>query len=193
MHSSEILSTLFWVTFVAFLLLEAILFWRDTRIRMEKHQDDHSKGVLVILSIAGIILAFAAHNILPQWMITTHTLHVLLAGTILMWIGILFRIWAIFTLGTFFRRIVYIHENHHVITKGPYRIIRHPAYAGSLMTFLGFGIALDNWIAILCSFGLLFIAMVRRIRVEDSVLQNALGDKYIDYMQKTKRLIPFVW
>ena len=62
--------------------------------------------------------------------------------------GIAYRIWAVRTLGRFFRYTVVVDADHRVVEDGPYRRLRHPSYTGLLMAALGVGIALGNWLAI---------------------------------------------
>jgi protein-S-isoprenylcysteine O-methyltransferase len=99
---------------------------------------------------------------------------------------------AILTLGRFFTANVTIHEGQMVIAAGPYRYVRHPSYAGLLLAFLGLGVFFGNWL----SLGVLMIpitlAVIHRIRLEESMLVSALGPAYNAYCARTKRLIPGV-
>jgi len=80
-----------------------------------------------------------------------------------------------------------------VIEAGPYRFIRHPSYTGFLITLLGFGLSLtNNWLSLLVIMGCALIGFIYRIYVEERVLQAHLGQPYQEYMQRTKRLIPFL-
>jgi protein-S-isoprenylcysteine O-methyltransferase Ste14 len=79
-------------------------------------------------------------------------------------------------------------RGHHVITNGPYRFVRHPGYAASLLAMLGGGLALGSWLAmlpILVFFGL----FIRRTLLEDRMLQQELAG-YAEYAQQVRyRLI----
>jgi protein-S-isoprenylcysteine O-methyltransferase Ste14 len=79
-----------------------------------------------------------------------------------------------------------------VIETGPYRLIRHPSYTGFLITLLGFGLCLTNWLSLLVIMACALIGFSYRIHVEEQVLQEQLGQRYQEYMRRTKRLIPFV-
>ena len=74
-----------------------------------------------------------------------------------------------------------------------YRFVRHPAYTGSLLSFLGLGLAFNNWL----SLGLIFIpvlaAFLYRIKVEEKVLRGAFGRDYESYSAETARLIPWIF
>lgn len=71
--------------------------------------------------------------------------------------------------------------------------MRHPSYTGSLITFFGFGLALNNWLSLAIVFIPTLYTMLYRIRVEEKVLMEQFGEKYITYSNKTKRLIPFIY
>jgi protein-S-isoprenylcysteine O-methyltransferase len=106
--------------------------------------------------------------------------------------GILLRWYSIFYLGRYFTVDVAIAEGHQVIDSGPYRHIRHPSYTGALIVFVGFGLCLGNWAALLFLAPIIG-AFLWRMKVEEQALLNALGGTYRAYMQRTKRLIPFVY
>jgi protein-S-isoprenylcysteine O-methyltransferase len=104
--------------------------------------------------------------------------------------GLAVRWWAIVTLGRFFTVDVVIEKDHEVVQRGPFRWVRHPSYTGVLLAFLGWAMALWNWVAMAVVLVPIFVAFLRRMNVEEDALQRALGEKYRDYMGRTKRLIP---
>jgi protein-S-isoprenylcysteine O-methyltransferase Ste14 len=113
-------------------------------------------------------------------------------GIALMIGGIALRQWAIFVLGRFFSTKVTILSDHRIVTNGPYCVIRHPAYSGTLLTLVGLGLASRTWggtLAILILFGLVYNY---RISIEEKELKAEFGEQYLDYLRKTKRLIPFL-
>ena len=113
-------------------------------------------------------------------------------GIGLMIAGILLRQWSIAVLGRYFSRTVGVQEGQAVVDRGPYRLVRHPAYTGSLLTMVGLGFVLQSWGAILVLIAFFGAAFGYRIHVEEAVLTSKLGDKYVAYAKKTKRLIPYV-
>jgi protein-S-isoprenylcysteine O-methyltransferase Ste14 len=110
-----------------------------------------------------------------------------------MWAGIALRVWGVATLGRFFRRVVVVQEGHHVVTAGPYHWLRHPAYAGNLLSYLGLGVALGNWLSIGACVAIPVVAHLPRIQVEEATLTEALGEEYRAYARRTARLIPRIW
>lgn len=113
-----------------------------------------------------------------------------LVGLVLIVLGLIVRWTAILTLKIYFTVDVSIQSNHKIIDKGIYKFIRHPAYAGSLLSFLGLGLAFSNWLSTLVIFIPILIAFIYRIRVEEKALIQAFGDEYLNYSKTTKRLIP---
>jgi protein-S-isoprenylcysteine O-methyltransferase len=107
--------------------------------------------------------------------------------------GLVVRWWAIVTLGRFFTVDVVIEKDHEVVQRGPFRWVRHPSYTGVLVAFTGWAMTLGNWVAAGLILVPIFIAFVRRMKVEEEALTRALGEKYLEYMRRTKRLIPGVY
>ena len=114
-------------------------------------------------------------------------------GLVLFVAGIALRWWAIVTLGRFFTVDVQIAHDHELVEGGPFRLVRHPSYTGVLLAFVGFALSLANWAAFLVVLGPIWIAFLRRMQVEEQALSNALGERYLAYMQRTKRLVPGIY
>ena len=94
----------------------------------------------------------------------------------------------------FFSGVVRIQteRGHKVVSSGPYRWVRHPGYAGALVTYLGWPVFLDSAWASLPAVALT-AALVVRTALEDGTLQDKL-DGYRDYAQDVRyRLAPGVW
>jgi len=74
------------------------------------------------------------------------------------------------------------------ITKGIYRILRHPMYFSGFLLYLGVSIACASWIFILCALAWLIIWLIA-VRSEESYLLEKYGDSYREYMDRTPRWI----
>jgi protein-S-isoprenylcysteine O-methyltransferase len=107
--------------------------------------------------------------------------------------GLAVRWWAIVTLGRFFTVDVVVEKDHEVVQRGPFRWVRHPSYTGVLLAFLGWAMTLGNWVAMAVVMVPIFVAFMRRMKVEEDALRGALGDRYADYMNRTKRLVPGIY
>jgi protein-S-isoprenylcysteine O-methyltransferase Ste14 len=64
-------------------------------------------------------------------------------------------------------------RGHYPATAGPYRWVRHPGYAGTLLALLTGGVALGSWLALLPILGVAGL-FVRRTLLEDRLLQREL-------------------
>src|ERR1700730_13735452 len=115
------------------------------------------------------------------------------AGLVLFVCGIGLRWYSIWYLGHYFTVDVAIAHEHCVIDACPYRFIRHPSYSGALLAFLAFGFGLGNCMSILAVMLPITAALLLRIHVEEHVLLEALGENYRVYMQRTRRLVPFLY
>ncbi len=83
-------------------------------------------------------------------------------------------------------------RGHYVIDKGPYAFIRHPGYAGGMLSYLGIPFMLNSLWALFPA-GLLTAAVIIRTNLEDVTLQKELPG-YIDYAARVKyRLLPGIW
>ncbi len=95
---------------------------------------------------------------------------------------------------TFFSRIVRIQSErgHAVVTGGPYRWVRHPAYAGAILYELAVPFLLTSWPALVAS-GFSALLLVLRTAFEDHTLQAELIG-YADYARRVRyRLLPGIW
>lgn len=117
----------------------------------------------------------------------------LMIGVVLFVVGLTLRWWAIVQLGRFFTVNVAIAKDHQLIESGPYRLVRHPSYTGVLVAFVGYGLSLGNWAGLLALLLPIFIAFLYRMNVEERTLREALGERYISYCARTRRLLPFVY
>jgi protein-S-isoprenylcysteine O-methyltransferase Ste14 len=156
-------------------------------------RDKGSRVVLLFLILVGFLLGVPLAMRVPAAAIALAPDILFWLGLFLLYAGIALRFYAIAVLGAFFTTTVAIAPEQSVIEAGPYRRIRHPSYTGLLMSLLGLGLTLtSNWLSLLVIMGCALIGFSYRIRVEERVLQEQLGQRYQAYMRRTKRLIPFV-
>jgi len=105
--------------------------------------------------------------------------------------GIAYRLWAIKTLGKYYSHIVREVDGHQIIESGPYRHIRHPAYAGMMLANLGVVIFFFNIVTLILFLLVLIPAIILRIIIEEKTLFKIGG--YVEFAQNRQRLIPCIW
>lgn len=115
------------------------------------------------------------------------------AGIALIAAGIGLRAWSIITLGRFFQYQITIQPSHQVVTTGPYRHLRHPAYTAVALVLVGIALACDDVWSLVAAAALGGAGLAVRIRAEERQLTQALGAEYQHFAAGRKRLVPGVW
>jgi protein-S-isoprenylcysteine O-methyltransferase Ste14 len=142
----------------------------------------------------GLIPLAAGLDVKYGWSQTDYSTSVELVALVLILIGYIIGSWALME-NRFFSGTVRIQteRGHHVISSGPYAYVRHPGYAGALLTYFATPLLLDSpWTFVPVVF--MAIVLVIRTALEDRTLQEELTG-YKEYAtQKTKhRLFPGIW
>ena len=114
-------------------------------------------------------------------------------GIAIILIGMVLRFIAINSLGKFFTVDVTIRQNHALKKDGIYKYLRHPSYFASVLSFIGMGISLNNWVSLLLITVAIITVFIIRIRVEEKVLIEQFGPEYLEYKKKTSGFIPFIY
>ncbi len=142
-------------------------------------------GPLLTMIVAGLNVRFAWS---PQIRLGPQ-----IAALVVLVLGLLLTDWAVVA-NKFFSGVVRIQEDrgHAVITGGPYRFVRHPGYAGSVLAILATPLMLSSLWALIPG-GLTVVITVVRTALEDRTLQDEL-DGYRDYAHQVRhRLLPGIW
>lgn len=145
--------------------------------------------LVIVTSLVGAVI-LAGWVTRFKWAATGGGRTVQVAGEALIVAGAVLRVWAMLTLDRFFTFVVGIADDHRVVEEGPYRVIRHPGYAGAIIAMVGVGVALRNWLAVLLMLIVPPLVFAVRIRVEEVALVAALGQEYEDYARRTGSLVP---
>lgn len=169
--------------YILWVICEATLFRHDGG--MSRAAD---RGTRELYAAAQGLTILSALWFSPVWL-EPGPVHI--AGFLLFASGITFRLWAVFTLGRFYSHSVRLRRDHRVVQTGPYRFVRHPAYAGMIAAHAG---AVLFWFsAPACAAWLLLLipSILLRISVEEKTLNSMEG--YARYAAARKRLVPFLW
>jgi protein-S-isoprenylcysteine O-methyltransferase len=154
--------------------------------------DRGSLSLLWIVILASVYLSVMLARALPQFSFGPRPAFEAI-GVAVFAAAISLRWYAILVLGRFFTVNVAIARDHRLIEQGPYRFVRHPSYTGSLLAFLGLGICYCNWASLAALMVPILAVFLRRMQVEEAALVAAFGDRYRDYIRRTKRLIPAIY
>ena len=109
---------------------------------------------------------------------------ILVAATgLVLWALLWFRSWKL---------AAAVDAGHELATGGPFARIRHPLYTGFDLLAIGSCVWLPSWITLAGAAAMIAASDVRA-RVEERLLVAAFGDRYRDYMTRTRRFVPFVY
>lgn len=155
------------------------------RIPGPKRRNKNWYPFLIFIIPITTAVAYLTIEFLPKRLdLPTPLLHLInISGTILIFSGLLFAIWARVTLGRFWSGSVALLENHLIINKGPYAIIRHPIYTGVVAMLWG-SFLLERIGILLFSAILSTIFFIWKARLEESLLEKYRGEEYAAYKMK---------
>jgi protein-S-isoprenylcysteine O-methyltransferase Ste14 len=110
--------------------------------------DRGSIVVVIVTAVLGVAAAFALAAGVQSAGIRTARWPVFLIGLAVIILGMALRRWAVLALGQFFTVQVQVRSGQTVVDTGPYRFVRHPSYTAIIMSFVGIGVALENWLSL---------------------------------------------
>jgi protein-S-isoprenylcysteine O-methyltransferase Ste14 len=189
----NVYAILFWIIYVVWFVLE-IKGAITQRVQANARKQDRGSMIVLLVGLyTGLLLNFIMPGLFPGATITWQRSTLVSIGLVLMVLGIILRQYSIRVLGQYFTRELATRADQPVVQQGPYRFIRHPAYSGTLLTVLGIGLAMTNWASLVSILVCSIAGYFYRVRVEERALCASLGQPYVEYMQHTRRFIPFVF
>jgi len=186
-----------WLMIVVFFVTESGLRKGKDARSFSAGETDQKTSLRLGLTYGIMITAMLLAPVLNQYQVGP----ILIGGLLfLRWIGVgimlggfALRVWSTRVLGQFYTRTLRTVTDQQLVQQGPYRLIRHPGYLGSLLFWIGGGLATGNWIVAAGIIILLVTAYLSRIRAEGTMLLATFGQAYRDYSGQTWQLIPFVF
>ena len=189
-RASTLAHTIFLITIVGWLVLELR---QSQKQRPEATADDAgSRSALRLAYVIGYVGALVLDRSVPSADLGSAQLTSWI-GLSVMWCGVGLRLWSFQTLGRYFTFTVQTSQQQPVISAGPYRVIRHPSYAGILLASVGLGLVIGSWASLTFLTVAIACGLAYRITVEERALSRDLGGRYQAYAESRKRLIPFIW
>jgi protein-S-isoprenylcysteine O-methyltransferase len=179
-----------WVVFAIVWFLAAF-----TSKRSVQRQSYGSRILQSIILLIGADFIFDFFGTFRHGWLTTQIIHRtdawLFFGAALVVFGILICFWARVILGRNWSGTVTLKQDHELIRRGPYSIVRHPIYTGLLTALLGSAItngALRCFIGVpICTF-----AFWLKLQIEEQFMIQQFGEQYARYRQNVRALVPFV-
>jgi protein-S-isoprenylcysteine O-methyltransferase Ste14 len=156
------------------------------------------KGPLEIILLSMAWIAFFLPLVwiaTPLFAFADYPLHVvpLVAGTSLLALGLWLFHRSHADLGTNWSITLEVREKHQLVTRGIYRLVRHPMYLALLIYAAGQAMALPNWF-VGPSYGVAMILLFAfRVGREEDMMVEEFGKEYEEYRATTRRLVPGIW
>lgn len=163
-----------------------------TRERLDRWQE--GRFILFTLRPVGVatMIGIFAFMIEPSWMAwSSMALPAWLrwTGAVVGTLGGALLLWAFRSLGPNLTDTVVTRKAHTLVTRGPYRWVRHPFYDSVAMFVVANGLLAANWFVFLTG-SLAFALIVARTKKEEENLLRRFGDSYTDYMRRTGQFLP---
>ena len=182
---------------IVFIIMGSIAMWLTQppvslkETREQKSSDRFSVVLILGMSVISVVVPVidwaylnAQHDQL-DW--------ITFLGFLMIIVGILFRSWSVRALGKYFTATVQIQDQHQLVVKGPYHIVRHPSYLGAFLAIIAGGVILHSLLGLIVAVIAMLIAYFVRIRIEERELSKQFGAAYLTYQKETKMFIPYVW
>lgn len=176
-----------WIVFAAFWLVSA----RFSK-KVSRAQTLGSRILQLGLSGSGFVFLFTrfppdflSARFLPD-SVVFHWI-----GFMLTLVGFAVAIWARFVLGRNWSATITIKQDHEIVRRGPYALVRHPIYSGVLLAMFGTAIHFGKFRGLI-AVALTFSGWWLKSRMEEAFLLEEFGEKYREYQREVKALIPFV-
>ena len=106
--------------------------------------------------------------------------------------GLAFAFWARVTLGRNWSGNVTVKEHHELVVSGPYRIVRHPIYAGLTLGMVGTALVVGE-LRGLVAVALVVVAWRLKWPIEERFMLEEFGERYAEYRRRVSAIIPGIW
>jgi protein-S-isoprenylcysteine O-methyltransferase Ste14 len=163
-----------------------------TRERLDRRQE----GVFILATLrpagAALWIGVIAYMINPAWMAWAAVplpSWLRWPGAALLVVAAAFLRWTLGTLGPNLTDTVVTRQAHTLVTRGPYRWVRHPFYDSMAMIIVAVSLLAANWF-MLAAGSIVFILLAVRVAIEERNLLARFGDPYRAYQQRTGKFLP---
>ena len=177
-----------WIAFAVFWLLAA--FVQKRSIRRQSASSRLFQVAIMVVALAPLFLASRRTHLLSRHLFPTPP-WVQSIGVLTMLAGLGFAVWARLALGGNWSGTVTVKENHTLITRGPYRWVRHPIYTGILLTLVGNAV-IGGRVVYVLALGAVTLGFWLKLRIEEKFMLETFGEQYRDYRGRVKALVPYV-
>lgn len=185
-----------WVIAATFVAVVGITAPHRWKARTSEKLDRKKEGAFILATLRPVagalyasIIAYVSNPASMAWSQVTLPLGLRWCGAGFCALCVVLLLWTLPTLGTNLTDTVVTRERHTLVTRGPYRWIRHPFYVSIALVAIGASLLAANWF-MLASGAVAFVLLAVRSRVEEEQLAARFGDPYREYQQRTGKFLP---
>ncbi len=153
---------------------------------MRDADNSGAKAPPPLIFLPPLILGLALHFVIPLPFLPTVLLQLVIGNLIMILAGVLI-ISAVVTMRRANTTFSLHKESTALVTKGPFRFSRNPAYLSAGVLYLGIGVAVDAlWVVLLLPFpvGVIILTVIRQ---EEAYLERKFGAEYLSYKARVRR------
>jgi protein-S-isoprenylcysteine O-methyltransferase Ste14 len=173
--------------------IRRVQFWQaqGTGAAVGEEASDRSFWLIVAGMVAVFYVPPLEYLLLPAFLPHTDLMEVI--GLLIIFSGSFLFISARRALGKHYSGHVSVYEGQQLVQHGPYRFVRHPAYAGYILIALGLAVGYSSLVGLVAIPLVLLPAVLYRLGVEDRLLAEHFGVQFEEYAARVERLIPGIW
>jgi protein-S-isoprenylcysteine O-methyltransferase Ste14 len=108
-------------------------------------------------------------------------------------LGLALRYVSVIHLGKHFTRDVEVSKTQTLVSTGPYRVLRHPLYLGLFLLTVSVPMFFSNWLMTIVSAVTMFTVLDHRMGIEEAMMEEVIGDPYLEWKRARYRFIPFIY
>jgi protein-S-isoprenylcysteine O-methyltransferase Ste14 len=189
---------LFWVVFSSAVTLITLYFLKKDPALIERRmkagpgaEKETSQKIIQVFATLFFLMLIAFPGIDHRFGWSHLSPYIVVVGDTLVALGLLL-VFYVFRENSYASATIEIAKEQSVISTGPYRLIRHPMYAGGLLLIFGVPLALGSLWGLLFCLPMTAVIVLRLINEENYLSTNLVG--YVEYRAKTRyRLIPWIY
>ncbi len=178
------------------IVMPASAYFRVKSQASRESLDRRQEGLFVLATLRPLamasILGLIAYMINPAWMAWSAVSLPAWVRWLGVGVGVLagaLLIWTMHTLGKNLTDTVVTRKEHELVTRGPYRFVRHPFYCAFILAVLANSAVPANWFIFLTGISAWLVIVFRTRKEEDNLIAR-FGDEYRSYMERTGRFFP---
>lgn len=177
---------------IGFFFLETRLRRGDEAKSWKSGQFDQRSTMFIVIAYVVCGLTLLLNPLLSRFKVAILPSWVGWLGISLALLGLGLRVWSMNVLGRFYTRTLKVTNEQAIVRSGPYALIRHPGYLGSILIWTGVAASTGNWIVLLIVLMVIFGVYIYRIHTEEKMLAST-NASYAEYQKHSWRLIPLIF